>query len=370
MAGAKIQQLDLTRFAKTIVDEWLPLVRETAVTGKILNGPHKKAFEEEFARYLGVKYVLGVTSGTDAIKMSFEALGIRKGDEIITHANAFIADIEAILAVGAVPVLVDMSETDYGPNIRALEKAITKKTKAILAVHLCGLPVDLEPLLQVAQRQGVPVVEDVSQSQGAEYHGKKVGSFGKINAFSLGTVKNLAGIGDAGAIATNDPGLYEKIKVLAVHGQVKKYEHEIYGWNSRLDEIQASWLRLGLKTLDARNAKRRDVYKTYRKQFSDLPVKCMPDLSDRGCIYHQAIIETARRAELQKYLEEKGVGTGIYYPFSLHQQTAWKNAGLATGSFPRAERYAKENLSLPIFAELTDDEVQHITSSVRTFFGK
>lgn len=365
-----IPQLDLTRFAKTIHDEWLVLAKDIALSGKILNGPHKQVFEEEFAKFLGVKHVLGVASGTDAIYLALEAVGVRSGDEVITHANAFIACIEPILALGAKPVLVDMSDKDYGPNANAVAKAINQKTKAILAVHLLGMPVDLEPLLEISEKTGVPLVEDVAQAQGAMYKNKRLGTFGKINAFSLGAVKNLAALGDAGCVATDDDILFERVKFRAVHGQKKKYEHVMHGWNSRLDEVQAAWLRLGLKTLDQRNNKRREIYAAYKTAFADLPLSTMPSFEDRNCVYHQAIIETSERDTLQEYLKAQGVGTGIYYPFALHEQEAWKAAELNTASFPRAERYARQNLSLPIYAELTPEEVRYITKSVREFFVK
>lgn len=366
----KIAQLDLARYTTSVIEEWLPLVREITLSGKILNGPYKKKFEEEFAKYIGVKYALGVASGTDALKLSFQALGIGKGDEIITHANAFTADIESILGVGATPVLIDMSEHDYGPDLESLKRAITSKTKAILVVHLCGLPADLDPILKIAKVIGVPVVEDVAQAQGALYKNKQVGGFGKINAFSLGPVKNLAGLGDAGCIVTDDAELYEKVTLLGVHGQAKKYEHVVYGWNSRLDELQAAWLLLGLKTLDARNNRRQEVYGAYKKGFEGLPLRCMPDKSDRTNIFHQAIIETGEREALQKFLQEKEIGTGIYYPYALHEQAAWKSHGFPAGSFRRAEKYARENLSLPIFAELKDEEVAYVVENVKSFFKK
>src|SRR3989344_2996009 len=183
---SKIPLLDLTRFIKPRFERWSEMVREALSSGKILNGPHKQAFEKEFAEYLGVKHVLGVASGTDALWLSLKGLGVGPGDEVITHANAFIADLEAILTAGAIPVLVDMSAKDFGPDPELVKKAITPKTKAILAVHLCGLAADLDPLLAISRETGVPLIEDASQAQGATYKGKRVGSFGRVNAFSFG----------------------------------------------------------------------------------------------------------------------------------------------------------------------------------------
>ncbi len=367
---AKIPQLDLTRYIRTIVDEWILVVREIALSGKILNGPHKQGFEDEFARYLGVSHVLGVASGTDAFWLCLRALGVGPGDEIITHANAFIADIEPIIALGATPVLVDMSQTDYGPDLEGFERAITNRTKAILIVHLLGAPCDIDGIRRIADARGIPFIEDASQAQGAEYKGKKVGTFGAINAFSLGPVKNLSTIGDAGCIVTASEELFEKVKFLPVHGQVKKYKHTMYGTNSRLDEVHAAYLRIGLRTLGERNARRRNIYARYRNELADLPISFMPDAPRRVPVFHQAIIRTKRRDELQAYLKDQGVDTGIYYLDALHEQEAWKRAGFPQGSFPRAEQYARENLALPMFAELTNEEIGFVIKSVRSFFGK
>lgn len=366
----RIPQLDLTRYIRRVADEWTSAVRDIALSGKILNGPHKQGFEKEFASYLGVPRVLGVASGTDAIALSLRALGVGPGDEVVTHADAFIADIEPVIALGATPVLVDMSETDYGPDVEAIRRACTAKTKAILLVHLLGAPCDIDAIQAVASARNIPLIEDASQSQGALYKGKKVGTFGAVNAFSLGPVKNLSTIGDAGAIATASEELFEKVKILAVHGQVKKYQHALYGTNSRLDEVHAAYLRIGLRTLDERNSRRREIYARYRAGLAGMPLSFMPDFSDRVPVFHQAVIRTERRDELQAYLKERGIDTGIYYPDALHEQEAWKNAAYPRGSFPRAEKYARENLALPMFAELADEEIEYVIESVKSFFGK
>lgn len=366
----KVPQLDLTRYIRTVADEWTAAVRDIALSGKILNGPHKQGFEKEFASYLGVPRVLGVASGTDAIALCLRALGVGPGDEVITHANAFIADIEPIIALGATPVLVDMSETDYGPDVEAIRGACTEKTKAIFAVHLLGMPCDIDGILAVGRERNISLIEDASQAQGALYKGKKVGTFGAINAFSLGPVKNLSTIGDAGCIATASEELFEKVKILAVHGQVKKYKHAVYGTNSRLDEVHAAYLRIGLRTLDERNSRRREIYARYRIGLVRLPISFMPDFSDRVPVFHQAVIRTEKRDELQAHLKEREIDTGIYYPDALHEQEAWLAAGFLQGSFPRAEKYARENLALPMFAELADEEIEYVIESVKSFFGK
>jgi len=364
----KVPLLDLTRFNKEIVDEWLEQVRAIILSGRLLNGPYKKDFEEKFIQYLGVKHCLGVASGTDAIFLSLRALDVGHGDEVITHANAFIADTEPIVALGATPILVDKSANDYGPDLDQLKLAINKKTKAILVVHLLGVPSEMGELIKISRDSGVPIIEDASQAQGASINGKKVGSMGKIGAFSLGPIKNLRAIGDAGAISTNDSDLYEKIRQLAHHGQKSKNFHTIYGWNSRLDEIQAAWLLFGLKVLDDRNKRRALIYKRYKKAFKDLPLTPMHEPLDGESVYHQGVFYTSDRDAFKKYLDEKEIETGLHYPFPLHTQEAWSNLSLPTSSFPRAEKHSKEHISIPVFAELTEEEIEYIISTVKSFF--
>ncbi|QQG45227.1 MAG: DegT/DnrJ/EryC1/StrS family aminotransferase [Candidatus Sungiibacteriota bacterium] len=382
--AAKVPQLDLGRYARLVSEKWLRCLKNITDSGKVLNGPHKKAFEEEWAAYLGVKHVLGVASGTDALVLSLEALGVGRGDEVIIHANAFIADVEAIIALGAQPVLVDMSSEDLGPDYEALPNVVSERTKTIIAVHMLGLPCNVGKLIRFSEKYNIPLIEDASHAHGAavqELHGvegtggrgKKVGSFGKINAFSCGPVKNLAALGDAGCIATDDTALYEKVKLLADHGQAKKYEHVVYGWNSRLDEVQAAWLRLGLTTLDERNLRRAAIYLRYVKALRDL--EPMIDRkegppSDKFPVFHRAVFFSKRRDELQGFLRARGVETGIYYPHALHEQEAWKRAGLPAGSFPVAERYARQNIALPLFPEMTEEEIEYVISSVREFFRR
>lgn len=364
----RIPLLDLTRYNTAISEQWLAAVKEITLSGHLLNGPYKKEFESEFASYLGVKHVLGVSSGTDAIRLCLEAVGVGEGDEVVTHSNAFIAVIEAIISTGATPVLVDMANDDYGPDINALKSVVSPRTKAVIAVHLLGLPVELPDLLSFCNEKNISVIEDCSQAHGALYDEKKAGSFGAINAFSLGPVKNLASLGDAGCISTNNTELFEKARIFSVHGQVTKNQHVKYGWNARLDELQAAWLLLGLETLDQRNSRRRDIYSFYMESFSNLPVGLMP-LSDRKrCVFHQAVLTTEKREGLKVFLGEKGIGTGVYYPSPLHKQAAWTRSGFPELSHPRSEKFSAENIAIPVFPELSDSEVEYIASSVKEYF--
>ena len=367
--SVKIPLLDLTRKYRFIETELKQRWEEIFSSMHLLNGPNLSNFEKEFALYCGVHYAIGVGSGTDAIFLSLLALDIGPGDEVILPAHAPAPVIEPVIAVGATPVLVDKAKHDYGPDIRGLKNAIGPATKAIIAVHLLGLPCDMDAILQVARKENLHVVEDASQAQGALYKGKRAAGLGIITPMSLGVVKNLASYGDGGVVLTNDGRLAERVRLLRVHGQAEKYDHKFYGWNSRLDELQAAALRLKLPTLDDDNAKRREIAARYSKAFAPLPLTTPPSFADRVSVYHQYVIETADRDALRTFLNEKGIGTGIYYPMPLHLHEAWILRGYPHCSLPEAERYARENLALPVFADLTDEEVDYVVATVKAFFS-
>ena len=365
----KIPLLDMTRKYRAIEGELRQRWDELFSSMKLLNGPNLAAFEEEFARYCGVKHAIGVASGTDAIQLSLRALGVSHGDEVILAAHTPAPVIEPIFAVGAMPVLVDKAKDDYGPDLASLRAALTLRTKALIAVHMLGLPCDMEAILKIAGEKNFAVVEDASQAQGALYKGRRAAGLGKITPMSLGPVKNLACYGDAGVVLTHDDLLAQTVRLLRVHGQVEKYNHKIYGWNSRLDEIQAATLRVKLPTLDRDNARRREIAARYGESFKNLPIKTPPTFPDRGSVYHQYVLEMPERDRLRKFLESRGIGTGMYYPLCLHHHEAWQAGGLPAYSLPEAERYARENLALPVFAELRDEEVEYITSAVKEYFS-
>jgi len=363
-----IPLLDLTRKYRSIEAQLRHHWSDTFDSMRLLNGTNLAAFEQEFAAYCGVRHAIGVASGTDAIFLSLRALAIGPGHEVILPAHAPAPVIEPIVYCGATPVLVDKAVEDYGPDLTSLQAAITAKTTAIIAVHLLGLACDMESICQIAAKYRIPVVEDSSQAQGAAYRGKRAAGLGSITPMSLGPVKNLACYGDGGVVLTNDDALAQTVRLLRVHGQGEKYNHKIYGWNSRLDELQASVLRVKLPTLDQDNARRREIAAMYTNQFCNLPVKTPPVFADRQSVYHQYVIETPHRDELRQFLAARGVGTGIYYPLPLHKQEAWIARGLPPYSLPESERYASQNIALPMFAELTDDEVNYVISAVRDFF--
>ena len=269
----KIPLLDLTRKYRAIEGELRAKWDEALSSMRLLNGPNLAAFEHEFARYCGVKHAIGVASGTDAIFLSLRALGISSGDEVILAAHVPAPVIEPIFSVGATPVLVEKAKGDYGPDLSSLKAAITPRTRAIIAVHMLGLPCDMDAIVKIAAEKNISVVEDASQAQGAVYKGRRAAGLGAITPMSLGPVKNLACYGDGGVTLTNDDALAEAVRLLRVHGQAEKYNHKIYGWNSRLDEMQAALLCVKLPTLDRDNARRSAIAARYSEAFKDLPLR-------------------------------------------------------------------------------------------------
>ena len=367
-AGMKIPLLDLTRKFHSIEAQLRQRWDDIFSSMRLLNGANLLAFEKEFAQFCGVKHAIGVACGTDAISLSLRALNIAPGDEVILSAHAPAPVIEPIIYLGAVPVLVDKAVADYGPDLAAVTAAITPKTKALLAVHFLGLPCDMEPLTNIANAHGIAVVEDASQAQGALYRGKRAAGLGTITPMSLGPVQNLACYGDGGVGLVNDDDLAQSVRLQRVHGQAEKYDHKVYGWNSRLDELQAAVLRVKLPTLDQDNQRRREIAAVYSRQFCNMPVKTPPTFADRTSVFHQYVIETVARDELKQFLEVQGIGTGLYYPLPLHQHEAWKARGLPSIRLPESERYGRENLALPMFAEMTDEEISYVVDRVKKFF--
>lgn len=302
------------------------------------------------------------------------ACGIGRGDEVIVQANGFVADVEAVIWTEATPVLVDAEEESFGPDPEAVERAITPKTKAVLAVHMYGHPCKIGELLDICERHGLILIEDAAHAHGALYRGRKVGTFGKVGCFSCGVVKNLNALGDAGLVITNDEEVAHRLKFLRVHGQVKKNEPHFYGFNCRLDELQAVVLRARLKKLDEKNRIRRQIADFYRKRLSHIKELRLPPEDKKGnfSVYHRFMLFTPKRDSLQKHLKEKGIGTGLYYPIPLHLQPAWKNAGLAShkeGDFPVAERLCSQGLAIPLFPEMTQQEMEKVVQEVEGFFS-
>jgi len=366
---ARVPLLDLTREFRAHREELLGACARVLEQMHLLGGGELKAFEAEMAAYLGVRHVRGVASGTDALALVVAAAGLGPGDEVLIQANAFMAAVEAIHRAGARPVPVDVRLDDLGPDPADVAARITPRTRALLVVHLYGLPVLLGPLLDLARAHGLVLLEDCSHAHGATLDGRRVGTFGRAGAFSLGVVKNLAAYGDAGIVSTDDDALAERVRLLGVHGQVKKSEHAFYGTNSRLDELHAAMLRVKLRVLDARNARRAEIAAYYTDRFREL-LTTPPEDPSRTAVYHQYVVRTPARDALRAALAEADIETGIHYPVPIHRQPAWLATFGEPPALPRAEQTAREILSLPVQPDLTDDEVERVARAVARFFRR
>jgi dTDP-4-amino-4,6-dideoxygalactose transaminase len=366
--------LDLKAQFSPIREEIMSAVTRVLESQHFILGPEVSAFEQEAASYLSCKCAVGCASGSDALMLALMALGIGQGDEVITVPFTFVATAGSIARLGATPVFVDIDADTYNIDPAALEAAITPKTKAIMPVHLFGLAADIDPILEVAQHQGLPVIEDAAQAIGAEYKGKKVGNFGVMSCFSFFPSKNLGGAGDGGLITTEDAQLAQRLKLLRTHGSRRKYEYEILGVNSRLDAIQAAILRVKLAHLDEWTEDRRRNAGRYRELMSQsgLDRRIGTPLEPAGYrhVYNQFTIRTKQRDDLREFLRNNGIPTEIYYPFPLHLQPAFAGLGYRPGSMPNSEAASVEALALPIFPELSSEQQEIVVSSISEFFER
>jgi dTDP-4-amino-4,6-dideoxygalactose transaminase len=363
-----IPLLDLRREHAAIEKELQAVWATTLATMHLLQGENVAAFEREIAAYVGTPYARGVASGTDALLLSMLALGVGAGDEVIIHANAFSAAVEAVHYAGAHPVLVDVEADGLGPDCDALQQVIAPRTKALLVAHLYGSPLPMLPILDIVAHHNLLLLEDCSHAHGASRNGRKVGTFGRAGCFSSGVVKNLGAYGDAGFVTTADADLHARLRVLQTHGQEQKNRHVLYGFNSRLDELQAAVLRVKLPHLDARNRRRATIAAYYGDRFATLDVRVPREHPGEVHVYHQYVIRTPQRDRLQAHLKTAGIETGIHYPVPLHRHPAWLRSYGESPALPRAERLAQEILSLPVFPDLSDTEVEHVADAVVSFF--
>lgn len=331
-------------------------------------GEKVENFEQKFAKFSGTKYAVGVASGLNALELGMRALGIGEGDEVITPTNSFIASSSAISFTGAKPVLVDCEENSFNINPKKIEEKITKKTKAIMPVHLYGRPADMDPILKIAKEHSLVVIEDACQAHGASYKGKKVGSIGVFGAFSFYPGKNLGGYGDGGIVTTNNEKLAQTIRSMRNYGQTQKYHHEYLAWNSRLDTIQAAVLLVKLKYLDKWNKARRKIAENYNKLLKNLPVITPQIPKDSEHVFHLYIIRTKKRDALAKFLKKHVISTGLHYPIPIHLQKAYSKLGYKKGDFPVSERLSKEILSLPMYPELKESQIEFICKTIKEFF--
>lgn len=364
----KIPLVDLKAQYESIKDEIGEAIQRVLDSMQFILGEEVIRFEEEFAKFCNVKYCVGVNSGTDAIYLALRALSIGEGDEVITVSHTFIGTVEPIGLVGAKPVFVDIDPDVYTIDVRKIEEVITVRTKAIVPVHLYGYPADMEPIIQIAQKYGLEIIEDCAQAHGAEYEGKKVATIGDIGCFSFFPGKNLGAYGDGGAAVTNNEEVFKKVKMLRNHGRLKKYEHEFEGTNSRLDTLQAAILRVKLKHLEQWTERRIEKAKVYDELLKEVDEVIIPKvLPEAKHVYHLYVIRVKNRDKVQQRLKEKGIATGIHYPIPLHLQPAYKYLGYKEGDFPVTERLTREILSLPIYPELTKEQQFLIVNALKEF---
>jgi dTDP-3-amino-3,4,6-trideoxy-alpha-D-glucose transaminase len=364
----EVRFLDLQAAYAELGQEMDAAYRRVAASGWYLMGAELEGFEAEFAGYCGASHCAGVGSGLDALVLVLRALGVGPGDEVIVPAHTFIATWLAVSAVGARPVPVESDERTYNMDPAAFEAAVTTRTAAVIPVHLYGQPADMDAIGRIAARHGLAVVEDASQAHGARYRGRRVGTFSAAAAFSLNPVKNLGAWGNAGAVVTGDPSLAEKVRLLRNYGYRVKYQHEIMGTNSRLDEIQAAFLRVKLRRLDEWNARRRALAGRYAAllapvaQDAGLVLPHVPEWAEP--VWHQFVVRHPDRQAIQDQLRAAGIETLIHYPVPVHLTPAYRAAGWRQGDFPLAERLAAEVLSLPISPHHSAQDVESVASGV------
>jgi dTDP-4-amino-4,6-dideoxygalactose transaminase len=366
MVPITVPFLDLKSHHAPLRGEFIDAIQEVIDAAAFAGGPFVARFEADFAAYCDCPHAIGVGSGTEALWLTLLALGIGPGDDVITVPNTFMATAEAITYCGARPIFVDVDEHTYTMDPAALKDAITARTKAIIPVHLFGQPADMDPILEIARDQGVFVIEDACQAHGAEYKGRKVGTFGDAACFSFYPGKNLGAFGEAGAVVTRNTALEERIRIFRDHGQIGKYRHTMVGWNCRMDGIQAAILRIKLRFLERSNQLRRSHAAHYDEALDGIEELVTPAQAE--CVrhvYHIYAIRVHDRDELIRLLAEKGVGCGVHYPVPIHLQEAYRGLGYQPGAFPISERCANEFISLPMFPELTLAQVEMVAQSVK-----
>ena len=356
--------VDLKTQYSNIKEEINTAVLKVLDSTQFILGQEVIAFEKEFAAYCNTDYALALNTGTSALHLALLAAGVGAGDEVITTPFTFVATVAAICYTGATPVFVDVDPVSYTINVTQIEQAITKKTKAILPVHLYGQPADMQPIMEIAHRHGLTVIEDAAQAHRAEYKGQRIGSIGDIGCFSFYPGKNLGAYGEGGAIVTSNPEYARKIKMLRDWGQEERYHHVMKGYNYRMDGIQGAILRVKLRYLDQWTEARRTHAAQYDWLLANSAVKTPTVMPYSHHVYHIYAVRTNQREMLQQKLNEQGIQTGIHYPIPVHMQTGYADLGYKLGDFPNSESVAKEVLSLPMYAELSSQQVEIVSNAV------
>lgn len=364
----KVNFVDLKRQYHTIKKEIDSAIKQVIENSHFILGQDVESLENEFAKLVGTKYAVSVGSGLSALELGMKALGIGTGDEVLVPVNSYIASASAVSLAGATPVLVDCLEDTFNIDIVKAEKAITKKTKAIMPVHLYGQVADMENVLKLARKYKLKVIEDACQAHGASFKKKMAGSFGDFAAFSFYPGKNLGAYGDGGLVTTNSKGLVDKIKMLRNYGQKEKYKHYLLGGNSRLDNLQAAVLLVKLKKLKEWNAKRLENARLYNQLLDGLPPVTPKIFPEFNHIFHLYVVRVNNRDKLSEYLSKAGIATQMHYPIPIHLQPAYKPLGYKKGEFPIAEKLSSEILSLPMFPELKKNEIKYICKKIKDFY--
>jgi dTDP-4-amino-4,6-dideoxygalactose transaminase len=362
--------LNLAAQYESLKAELLPVVEKTLASGHYVLGPNVAAFEQEMAAYTATKFGVGVNSGSDALTLALRALDIGPGDEVITTPFTYIAPSESVHHVGAKIVFADIDRRTWNIDPAEIEKRITPRTKAIIPVHLFGQAAPMDEIFALTKPRGIHVIEDCAQAIGATYKGKPVGGLGAMGCFSFYPTKNLGADGDGGMVVTNDEALAKKLKMLRVHGIERRYYHDLHGYNSRLDELQAAILRVKLPHLNRWNARRGEIARYYTQNLEHLPLEFLATAKDNNHVFHVYAVLSARRDALQKFLADKGVPTLIYYPLPLHLQKVYEDLGYKAGDFPVAEKISKLILPLPMYPELTKDQLDQVIGAILGFFAQ
>jgi dTDP-4-amino-4,6-dideoxygalactose transaminase len=370
MPSVKIPFLDLKAHHDPIRNEVMAAINEVVDKNAFAGGPFVTRFEEEYARFCEVRYCVAVANGTDAIWLALLAKGICQGDEVITTPMTFMATAEAITYAGAKPVFVDIDSRTYTMDVSQVAAAITSRTKAIIPVHLFGQCADMDPILALAKKHDLVVIEDAAQAQGSRYKGRRAGTMGHAGAFSFYPGKNLGAWGEAGAVTTDDPDLRDRMIMFREHGQKKKYYHDVVGWNARMDGIQGAVLSVKLKYLEKANLGRHRVADHYQKLLTETPGLVLPvEAPYAAHIYHIYAVRVQQRDALVERLGERGIGTGIHYPVPVHLQNAYASLGYRRGAFPVSEACADSFLSLPMFPELTEGQIEIVTRELKSLLS-
>lgn len=363
-----IPLVDLKAGFRPVRDELMKAIEDVFAGMNLYLGPNGESFEQEFASYCGARYGIGVGSGTEAIHYALLACGIGQGDEVITAPNTFFATAEAIVQTGATPVFADIDPVTFTIDPSEIQKKTTRRTKAVVPVHMYGQTADMNSIREIAGRQGLSIIEDACQAHGASLGDARAGSTGDAGCFSFYFTKNLGGYGEGGMVVTNQERIAEKIRLYRNHGQRSKYEHAVFGYNGRIDEIQAAILRIKLRHLEENNEKRRTLAEHYHTLLDDTPLALPREAPNRRHVYHLYVVRCPDRDALREYLHAGGIGTGIHYRIPVHLQEAARRLGYKPGDFPHAEKACSEILSLPMYPELDAGDQLSVADRVKSFY--